>query len=66
MSTLNHQKPKYCWEFMNCPKTMCEHCEYFNNGHKNQCWHIEKIEYKGCPTNPESCFLCPWYKKNNP
>jgi hypothetical protein len=26
----------------------------------------EEYNLKGCPAHPDSCFNCPWYKKNNP
>ena len=55
-----------CWEYMKCPKNMRENCEAYTEGYGKECWLIAKHNLKGCSTQPDSCFNCPWYKKNNP
>ena len=50
---------------MRCPKTMRENCEAYTEGFGNECWLLPKYNLKGCPAHPDSCFNCPWYKKNN-
>ena len=55
-----------CWEYMKCSKTMREKCEVYTEGFGNECWLIAKHNLKRCPTHPDSCFNCLWYKKNNP
>jgi len=55
-----------CWEYMKCPKNMRENCESYTEGYGKECWLIAKHNLKRCPTHPDSCFNCLWYKKNNP
>jgi len=57
--------PQNCWEYMKCPKNLRDKCEAYTEGYGNECWLLPKYNLKGCPAHPDSCFNCPWYKKNN-
>ena len=58
--------PQNCWEYMKCPKNLRDKCEAYTEGYGKECWLLPKYNLKGCPAHPDSCFNCPWYKKNNP
>jgi hypothetical protein len=55
-----------CWEYTKCQKNMRENCEAYTEGYGKECWLIAKHNPKGRFAYPDSCFDCPWYKKNNP
>ena len=61
------KEPQNCWEFMNCPKEQRERCIVYELDSGNECWFMSNVK-NGCHRvkKGESCFNCPWFKKNNP
>ncbi|MBU1166792.1 hypothetical protein KKC60_00075 [Patescibacteria group bacterium] len=58
----NKNKPRDCWEFMDCPEKVKAVCNVYKLGMGNKCWYLMHVK-EACPNADmvESCFDCQWY-----
>lgn len=64
-----NEKAETCWEYFDCPIEILMDCNVFLLQMGKECCYIGHLK-KGCTfvkkMGIESCFECPWYKRNNP